>query len=168
MPPLPYNPRTPTLASLCVRTPNFFVKYRTHRIHRTYLLTREAQQAQCQSWCAGLGSFRFARRYSGNPGNGFCRDQRTDPRKRHSTYWFLFLRVLRCFNSPGSPAAPITVQHHRQKRWGFPIRRSPDQRLLVTSPKLIADMLRPSSPFQAKASTERSSFRFLSGNLKTA
>ena len=34
---------------------------------------------------AGLGSFPFARRYSGNRG------------------FFLFLRLLRCFSSPGSP-----------------------------------------------------------------
>ena len=37
----------------------------------------------------GLGSFRFARRYSGN----HC--------------CFLFLRLLRCFSSPGSPRMPI-------------------------------------------------------------
>ena len=37
----------------------------------------------------GLGSFRFARRYLGNR----C--------------FFLFLRVLRCFSSPGSPCMPM-------------------------------------------------------------
>ena len=37
----------------------------------------------------GLGSFPFARRYSGNR----C--------------FFLFLRLLRCFSSPGSPCMPI-------------------------------------------------------------
>lgn len=35
---------------------------------------------------------------------------------------------------------------------GYPIRRSSDQRLLHTSPKLIAATPRPSSPFGAKAS----------------
>jgi hypothetical protein len=36
---------------------------------------------------------------------------------------------------------------------GFPIRKSPDQSLIVGSPKLIADYLRPSSPLDAKASS---------------
>jgi len=39
--------------------------------------------------------------------------------------------------------------------WGFPIRKSRDQWLLVASPKLIADMPRPSSPPGPKASTIR-------------
>jgi len=47
----------------------------------------------------------------------------------------------------------------------FSIRTSSDQRLLDTSPKLIAAMPRPSSPFEAKASTIRSCF--LLGNLRT-
>ena len=38
---------------------------------------------------------------------------------------------------------------------GFPIRKSPDQCLLVSSPKLIADELRPSSAPCAKASAVR-------------
>ena len=42
---------------------------------------------------AGLGSFHFARRYSGNR----C--------------FFLFLRVLRCFSSPGSPHTPMDSVH---------------------------------------------------------
>ena len=42
---------------------------------------------------AGLGSSHFARRYSGNR----C--------------FFLFLRVLRCFSSPGSPHAPMDSVH---------------------------------------------------------
>ena len=36
---------------------------------------------------------------------------------------------------------------------GYPIRKSPDQRLLATSPRLIADTPRPSSPQSPKAST---------------
>jgi len=38
-------------------------------------------------------------------------------------------------------------------RRGFPIRKSPDHRLLSASPKLIAATPRPSSPSQVKAST---------------
>ncbi len=45
---------------------------------------------------AGLGSSRFARRYSGN------------------RFFFLFLRVLRCFSSPGLPLSGyvFTGQSH--------------------------------------------------------
>ena len=55
--------------------------------------------------------------------------------------YFLFLWVLRCFTSPGSlryaykfSAGSPTFDGQR----GSPIRTSPDQRLLATSPKLIA------------------------------
>ena len=41
---------------------------------------------------SGLGSFPFARRYLG-----------------HRYIFFLFLRLLRCFSSPGSPRIPIQV-----------------------------------------------------------
>jgi hypothetical protein len=44
------------------------------------------------SMLTGLGFFRFARRYLGNR---FC---------------FLFLRVLRCFSSPGLPSHLLCVQ----------------------------------------------------------
>ena len=43
---------------------------------------------------------------------------------------------------------------------GFPIRKSSDQRLVATSPRLIAGTPRPSSPQPPKASTIR-----LSGDL---
>ena len=46
----------------------------------------------------------------------------------------------------------------------FRILTSPDQRLLGTSPKRIAAKLRPSSPFEAKASTIRPCFPL--GNLE--
>ena len=52
----------------------------------------------------GLGSSRFARRYSGN------------------RVFFLFLQLLRCFNSLGSLF----------RTWGCPIRKSSDQCLLPT------------------------------------
>lgn len=48
---------------------------------------------------SGLGLSRFARRYLGN------------------SYWFLFLRVLRCFTSPGTPHVK---RGHRHKSMGFP------------------------------------------------
>ena len=43
----------------------------------------------------------------------------------------------------------------RFAHWGFPIRTSPDHRLLATSPTLIAGTPRPSSLLKAKASTIR-------------
>ena len=53
-----------------------------------YRLKSLPQSATPARMRAGLGSFHFARRYSGNR----C--------------FFLFLRVLRCFSSPGSPPSP--------------------------------------------------------------
>ncbi len=46
---------------------------------------------------------------------------------------FLFLRVLRCFNSPRSLRAPMdsASRFPAQRREGFPIRRSPDQCLFA-------------------------------------
>jgi hypothetical protein len=129
--------------------------------------------------CSSLGSCLFPRRYSGNK------------------LRFLFLRLLRCFTSAGTPSRPdfasqligdafpsvgtIHLLHREcflflyfiQKslklhgkigaglfgliiQTGFPIRKSPDQRLVATSPRLIADTPRPSSPQPPEASTIRS------------
>jgi hypothetical protein len=54
--------------------------------------------------------------------------------------FFLFLWVLRCFTSPGSLRTSYVFRRGSQDfiLWGFPIRVSSDQRLLATSPKLIA------------------------------
>ncbi len=64
----------------------------------------------------GLGSFPFARRYSGN------------------RFFFPFLRLLRCFSSPGSPRTAIkglrpsfTVRCTGVSRAGFPIQTSTDR-----------------------------------------
>ena len=66
----------------------------------------------------GLGSFPFARHYLGN----HC--------------YFLFLRVLRCFSSPGSPPcariAPSVL--------GCPIRKSPDQ-WLFAPPRSLSQLI---------------------------
>ena len=58
----------------------------------------------------GLGSFPFARHYLGN----HC--------------YFLFLRVLRCFSSPGLPPNLGNLYSYRL---GCPIRISPDQKLFA-------------------------------------
>jgi hypothetical protein len=70
----------------------------------------------------GLGSSRFARRYSG------------------SRCCFLFLGVLRCFNSPGSLYRSYVFRPEYRSRAavGFPIRTSTDQRLVGSSPWLFA------------------------------
>jgi hypothetical protein len=73
--------------------------------------------------CNGLGSFRFARRYSG------------------SRSCFLFLGVLRCFNSPGSLHWAYFIQPRVTGHLplpGFPIRISTDRSLVGGSPWLIA------------------------------
>ena len=63
----------------------------------------------------GLGSSPFARRYLGNR----C--------------FFLFLRVLRCFSSPGVPFLAYVFSKECLEFFqaGFPIRKSPDQCLLA-------------------------------------
>src|SRR5690606_31939170 len=65
------------------------------------------QPRQCRN-ISGLGCFPFARHYSGN----------------HSC--FLFLRLLRCFSSPGSPPA-TSAGCHAFSMTGCPIRRSADR-----------------------------------------
>ena len=62
----------------------------------------------------GLGSFPFARHYSGNRS------------------LFLFLQVLRWFTSLRSPLYPMDSDIDTcQRQVGFPIRKSPDQSLLA-------------------------------------
>ena len=88
-----------------------------------------------------LGSSPFARRYSGN----HC--------------CFLFLRVLRCFSSPGSPryayrfSLPMTGHHPgRVPPFGHP---RINARLQL--PVAFRSLPRPSSPSCAQASTSRPS-----------
>lgn len=71
----------------------------------------------------GLGFSPFDRLYLGN------------------TFWFVFLWVLRCFNSPGVLHITYVFSYGwlRFTQPGCPIRKSSGQRLLVTLPRLIAD-----------------------------
>ena len=104
----------------------------------------------------GLGYSRFARRYSG------------------SRCCFLFLRVLRCFNSPGSLYRPYVFrpEYHSHAVVGFPIRTSTDQSLVGSSPWLIAAtrvLLRlqaPRHPPLALCSLENKDARARYGILK--
>ena len=75
----------------------------------------------CESF--GLASSAFARHYSRNHG---C---------------FLLLRVLRWFTSPGSPHYPMDSDNDNgcSHPLGFPIRKSPDRRLLA-SPRGLSQL----------------------------
>ena len=83
----------------------------------------------------GLGSFHFARRYSGNR----C--------------FFLFLRVLRCFSSPGSPHTPMYSVHDDR---GLLCRVSPFRNRWIKGylllPNAYRSLSRLSSALSAKAS----------------
>ena len=87
----------------------------------------------------GLGSFPFARRYSGN------------------RFFFLFLRVLRCFSSPGSLCI---VMYWLYSTWGFLKWVSPFRNLRINGylplPAAYRSLSRLSSALSAKASTIRS------------
>ena len=87
----------------------------------------------------GLGSFPFARRYLGNR----C--------------FFLFLALLRCFSSGGSPPY---VMYWRMDDRGSLCRVSPFGYLWINGylrlPKAFRSLSRPSSALSAKASTLRS------------
>ena len=63
----------------------------------------------------GLGCSPFARRYLGN------------------RFFFLFLRVLRCFSSPGMPSVTYEFSNRYMQfmHVGFPIRKFPDRSLLA-------------------------------------
>lgn len=87
----------------------------------------------------GLGSSHFARRYFGNR----C--------------FFLFLRLLRCFSSPGSPPY---VMDWRMDDWRLSSRVSPfrDLRIIryLPFPGAYRSLSRLSSALSAKASSLRS------------
>ena len=88
---------------------------------------------------AGLGSSHFARRYSGN------------------RVFFLFLRLLRCFSSPGSPPY---VMDWRMDDTSSSYRVSPFRHLRIKDylhlPAAFRSLSRLSSALSAKASTLRS------------
>ena len=87
----------------------------------------------------GLGSSAFARRYLRN------------------RVFFLFLRVLRCFSSPGSPPY---VMDWRMDTWGLLMWVSPFRDLRINGylllPEAYRSLSRLSSALSAKASTLRS------------
>ncbi len=87
----------------------------------------------------GLGCFRFARRYSGNR---IC---------------FLFLRVLRCFSSPGLPLDILCVQMSVPSHYGWWVPPFGNLRIeaYLQLPEAYRGSSRPSSAPSAKAFTVR-------------
>ena len=72
--------------------------------------------------------------------------QPTDLGYAPSSRFFFLTKIQKSKNAGGSSCFA---------QWGFPIRTSPDHRLLATSPTLIAGTPRPSSLLKTKASTIR-------------
>ena len=105
---------------------------------KTFLLASNSllQSITPERTRSGLGSFPFARRYSGNR----C--------------FFLFLRVLRCFSSPGSPPYVMDWRMDGRSPSG---RVSPFRHLRITAylqlPAAFRSLSRLSSALSAKAST---------------
>ena len=110
-------------------------------LSRTVPLQSEVINAVRTPECthSGLGSFHFARRYFGN------------------RFFFLFLRLLRCFSSPGSPCMAMYSPYSDR---GLLCRVSPFRHLRVTGYLLLTaafrSLSRLSSALSAKASTLRS------------
>ena len=110
-------------------------------LSRTVLLTLNITFAVLTPECthSGLGSFHFARRYFGN------------------RVFFLFLRLLRCFSSPGSLCTPMDSVH---SDGGFLRRVSPFRYPWIVAylqlPMAFRSLSRLSSALSAKASTLRS------------
>ena len=110
-------------------------------LSRTVPLQSEVINAVRTPECthSGLGSFHFARRYFEN------------------RVFFLFLRLLRCFSSPGS--LPY-VMDWRMDDWSSSSRVSPFRYLRINGylllPAAFRSLSRLSSALSAKASTLRS------------
>ena len=110
-------------------------------LSRTVLLTVDVTCAVLTPECthSGLGSSGFARRYSRNR----C--------------FFLFLRLLRCFSSPGSLCMTM---YSSCSDWSYSRQVSPFRHLRIIGylllPAAFRSLSRLSSALSAKASTLRS------------
>ena len=98
------------------------------------LISTTLQPRRCLN-SIGLGYSHFARHYSGNH------------------YCFLFLRVLRCFSSPGS--LPVYTGYPPFDGWVPPFGH-PRIKGYLHLPAASRSLSRPSSPLRAKASPVRS------------
>ena len=99
-----------------------------------FLAPYDSPKPRCASH-SGLGSSRFARRYSGN------------------RFFFLFLRLLRCFSSPGAPRMTMDSSYGG---WDLPSRVSPFRYPWIAGclrlPTAFRSLPRLSSALSAKAS----------------
>ena len=124
----------------CLRTSGTGLSPSPAGFPKSGLLSFRSHYAVLTPECShsGLGSFRFARRYSGN------------------RFFFLFLRVLRCFSSPGSPC---TAMYSPCSGRGLLCRVSPFRNRRVSGYMLLTaayrSLSRHSSALSAKASTLR-------------
>ena len=92
--------------------------------HSTRYLWSWCKSIPQRSMTSGLASSAFARHYLRNLG------------------WCLFLALLRCFSSGGSPRTPIwfSARWHGIAVPGFPIRKSPDQ-CLFAAPRSLSQLV---------------------------
>ena len=116
--------RVPTRVSCLTPTglsPATVLLSRQLRLQRVTLM-RQTLQPRCRRNDTGLGSSPFARHYLGN------------------RYCFLFLRVLRCFSSPGSPPEGyvFTQRMTGLQPAGFSHSDIRGSKLICSSPRLIA------------------------------
>ncbi len=88
---------------------------------KNFFVTPKECPTTPESKLSGLGSFRFARRYSGNRG------------------FFLFLQVLRCFSSPGLLPIPYVLRYRYCSitNSGFPHSEIPGSKFTYNSPRHI-------------------------------
>ena len=124
----------------CVPVSNTRLSLSTAGFPKTILLPFRSLMQSITPVCthSGLGSFPFARRYSGNR----C--------------FFLFLRVLRCFSSPGS--LPYVMDWRMDDRgWLCQVSpfRNPRINGYLLLPVAYRSLSRLSSALSAKASTLR-------------
>ena len=116
-------------------------------LSRTVLLTLFVTSAVRTPACThtGLGSSVFARRYSQN-----------------RYFFFLFLRLLRCFSSPGSPRIPMDSEYGDG---GLLRRVSPFRHLRVTGYLLLTAAFRSLSRLSSALSAKASALCSLQLNL---
>ena len=116
-------------------------------LSRTVLLTLFVTSAVRTPACThtGLGSSVFARRYSQN-----------------RYIFFLFLRLLRCFSSPGSPRIPMDSEYGDG---GLLRRVSPFRHLRVTGYLLLTAAFRSLSRLSSALSAKASALCSLQLNL---
>ena len=130
------DPARCLLVSCTGLSPSLAGLSRPFHYHTTHL-TRSITPERTRS---GLGSFHFARRYFGN------------------RVFFLFLRVLRCFTSPGALCPTYLIQPGVTGHYPSRVPPFGDLRIIayLRLPEAFRSLSRPSSAISALASTLRS------------